>query len=143
MIKSYKDLDVYNLSYSLAMEIFLITKTFPREEIYSLTSQLIRASRSIRSNIVAGWAKRIYEKKFKLHLVDALGSTAETQNWIQFAKDWDYIDENKLGLLTMKLDQIGRMLTKLHQNWRSRSIQPPASNPDPQNSNFQHPASNL
>lgn len=128
MIKSYKDLDVYNLSYSLAMEIFLLSKNFPKEETYSLSSQLIRSSRSISSNIVEGWAKRIHEKKFKLHLVDALGSAAETQNWIQFAKDCNYIDENKLESLTQKLDQIGRMLTKLHQNWKTQSIQPQTSN---------------
>ena len=128
MIKSYKDLDVYHLSYEVAMEIFHLTKSFPKEEIYSLTSQLIRSSRSISSNIVEGWAKRIHEKKFKLHLIDALGSTAETQNWIQFAKDCNYIDENKLESLTQKLDQIGRMLTKLHQNWKTQSIQHQTSN---------------
>jgi four helix bundle protein len=128
MIKFYKDLDVYNLSYSLAMKIFVLTKDFPKKEIYSLTSQLVRSSRSISSNIVEGWAKRIHKKKFKLHLVDALGSTTETQNWIQFAKDCNYIDENKLESLTPKLDQIGRMLTKLHQNWKTQSIQHQTSN---------------
>ena len=128
MIKSYKDLDVYNLSYSLAMEIFILSKEFPKEEIYSLTSQLIISSRSISSNIAEGWAKRVYEKKFKLHLVDALGSVAEVQNWIQFAKDCNYIDENKLNSLTQKIYQVGRMLTKLHQNWKTQSIQRQTSN---------------
>lgn len=128
MIKSYKDLDVYNLSFSLAMEIFQLSKDFPKEETYSLTSQLIRSSRSISSNIVEGWPKRIDEKKFKLRLVDALGSTAETQNWLQFAKACHYKDEGKLESSLQKLDQIGRMLTKLHQNWKTQSIQPQTSN---------------
>lgn len=57
MITSYKDLDVYKLSYNLAMDIFSFTRKFPKEEIYSLTSQIVRASRSISANIVEGWAK--------------------------------------------------------------------------------------
>lgn len=84
MIKSFRDLEVHELSYDLAMEIFFLKRSFPKEELYSLTSQIIRSSRSISSNIVEGWAKRIYENKFKLHLIDALGSTAETQNWSPF-----------------------------------------------------------
>jgi four helix bundle protein len=64
MIKSYKDLEVFKLSYDLAMDVFLLTKSFPKEETYSLTSQIIRSSRSISANIVEGWAKRIYENKY-------------------------------------------------------------------------------
>ena len=119
MIKSYKDLDVYNLSYQLAMDIFFLTKKFPKEELYSLTSQVVRSSRSISSNIVEGWAKRIYPKKFKTQLVDALGSSAETQNWISFSKDCGYISEQQFDEYSNKLDHIGKMLTKLHQNWKS------------------------
>lgn len=119
MIKSFKDLEVYNLSYTLAMEIFFLTKKFPKEEVYSLTSQIIRSSRSISSNIVEGWAKRTYENKFKVQLIDALGSTAETQNWILFAKDCGYITVEEFELFNSKLDTIGKMLTKLHQNWKS------------------------
>lgn len=135
MIKSYKDLDVYNLSYQLAMDIFFLTKKFPKEELYSLTSQVVRSSRSISSNIVEGWAKRIYPKKFKTQLVDALGSSAETQNWISFSKDCGYISEQQFDEYSSKLDHIGKMLTKLHQNWKS-----PKSNPF---SNFQPPTSNF
>lgn len=119
MIRSYNDLDVYQLSYSLAMEIFELSKKFPKEELYSLTSQIIRSSRSISSNIVEGWAKRTYENKFKLHLIDALGSSAETQNWIRFAKDCNYITPEVFDTLNNKLDHVGKMLTKLHQNWKS------------------------
>jgi four helix bundle protein len=119
MIKSYKDLEVFNLSYAMAIEIFQLSKAFPKEETYSLTSQVVRSSRSISANIAEGWAKRIHEKKFKLHLIDALGSAAETQNWIQFAKDCNYLNEKDYQSLTGKLDQIGKMLTKLHQNWKT------------------------
>ena len=58
MIKSYNDLEVYKLSYNLAMDIFLLSKKFPKEELYSLTSQIIRSSRSISSNVAEGWAKK-------------------------------------------------------------------------------------
>jgi four helix bundle protein len=131
MIKSFKDLEVYNLSYQVAMDIFFLTRKFPKEELYSLTSQIVRSSRSISSNIVEGWAKRTYENKFKLQLVDALGSCAETQNWMLFAKDCNYISTEDFQLYYEKLDQIGRMLTKLHQNWKT----------NPPTSILQHPTS--
>jgi len=134
MIKSFHDLEVYNLSYGIAMEIFRLTKTFPKEELYSLTSQIVRSSRSISSNIVEGWAKRIYENKFKVHLIDSLGSTAETANWILFAKDCKYITQDQFNTLNEKLDRIGKMLTKLHQNWKSTNSGI---------SNLEHPISNL
>jgi len=133
MIKSYKDLDVYNLSYEIAMDIFFLTKKFPKEELYSLTSQIVRSSRSISSNIVEGWAKRFYENKFKVHLIDSLGSTAETVNWILFARDCNYITQEQFDSLNEKLESVGKMLTKLHQNWSSNS----------KASNLQFPSSNL
>jgi four helix bundle protein len=64
MIKTLSDLEVFNLSYKLAMEIFNVTRTFPKEERYSLTDQVVRASRSISANIAEGWGKRIYENEF-------------------------------------------------------------------------------
>lgn len=119
MIKSYKDLDVYNLSYELAMDIFEISKQFPKEEKFSLTSQIVRSSRSVSANITEGWAKREYENHFKQHLIHALGSNAETENWLRFALDCDYISTDKANALNSKIDQVGKMLTKLHQNWQT------------------------
>jgi four helix bundle protein len=133
MIKSFHDLEVYNLSYETAMDIFHLTKNFPKDELYSLTSQIVRSSRSISSNIVEGWAKRIYENKFNVHLIDSLGSTAETINWILFAKDCNYITQDQFDSLNEKLDRIGKMLTKLHQNWTSTNSRI---------SNIEHPISN-
>jgi len=74
MIKTMFDLDVFKLSYDFAMEIFKATRLFPKEERYSLTDQIIRASRSISGNIGEGWGKRVYENEFKRHLVYAIGS---------------------------------------------------------------------
>lgn len=122
MIKSFKDLEVYKLSYEVAMNIFKDSRKFPKEELYSLTSQVVRSSRSISANIVEGWSKRHYENKFKVHLVDALGSTGETQNWISFAKDCGYLQQEVFLKYEDQLDHIGKMLTKLHQNWETKNL---------------------
>ncbi len=120
MIKSFKDLDVYRLSYDVAMELFKISRKFPKEELYSLTSQMVRSSRSISANVAEGWSKRHYENKFKVHLIDAIGSAGETQNWLSFARDCSYISSEEFNVLEDKLDHIGRMLSKLHQNWETK-----------------------
>jgi four helix bundle protein len=119
MIKKIKDLEVYIRSFDLAMEIFSTTKKFPKEELYSLTSQIVRSSRSIAANISEGWAKREYESVFKQHLIHSLGSASETQTWLDFALACNYIDEMKYINLTGKLDSIGKMLTQLHKKWKS------------------------
>jgi len=119
MIKSYKDLEVYRKSFKVAMDIFWLTRKFPKEEIYSLTSQITRSSRSVSANITEGWAKRNYESVFKQHLIHSLGSCAETQNWLDFALECKYIEEKVYKEFTSELDQIGKMLNKLHQNWKS------------------------
>jgi four helix bundle protein len=119
MIKSYKDLEVYRKSFGVAMDIFWMTRKFPKEEIYSLTSQITRSSRSVSANITEGWAKRNYESVFKQHLVHSLGSCAETQTWVDFALECKYIEEKVHKEFTSELEQIGKMLNKLHQNWKS------------------------
>lgn len=119
MIKSYKDLDVYKLSFELAMDIFEITRSFPKEEMFSLTSQIVRSSRSVSANITEGWAKRRYESEFKKHLIYSLGSTAETETWIKFSLECKYISQEQANTLSKKVNSVGKMLTKLHQNWKS------------------------
>ena len=119
MIKSYKDLEIYKRSFQIAMDIFWLTREFPKEEMYSLTSQIVRSSRSISANITEGWAKREYESVFKQHLVTSLGSSAETQNWLLFAFECKYINQPTFEKFDQELDEIGKMLTKLHQNWKS------------------------
>ncbi|MFT6865974.1 MAG: four helix bundle protein [Cyclobacteriaceae bacterium] len=120
MITSYKDLEVYKRSFKLAMDIFWMTRNFPKEEIYSLTSQITRSSRSIAANVSEGWAKRTYESVFKQHLVDSLGSCTETETWLDFSLECKYIDQETHTQFTEEIDQIGKMLNKLHQNWKSR-----------------------
>lgn len=119
MIQSYEDLKVYERAHQLAMDIFWTSREFPQEEKYSLTSQIIRSSRSISANITEGWAKREYENYFKQHLIHALGSNAETKNWLKFARDCEYLTEDEFNDFYERLDIIGKMLNKLHQNWTS------------------------
>jgi len=119
MIKTYKDLEVYKRSFNLAMKVFWLTRKFPKEEIYSLTSQINRSSRSISANISEGWAKRTYEPVFKQHLIHALGSCSETENWLALALECKYLDQSVYNDINNELDQIGKMLNKLHQNWKN------------------------
>ena len=120
MIKSYKNLEIYNRSYKLAMDIFFLSRNFPKEENYSLTCQIVRSSRSISVNISEGWAKREYENIFKQHLIHALGSAVETQTWLNFSRDCKYLADNIFENFDRELNEISKMITKLHQNWKSK-----------------------
>lgn len=119
MIQSHKDLEVYKRSFKLAMDIFWLSKDFPKEEVYSLSSQITRASRSVSLNITEGWAKRQYENVFKQHLIHALGSNSETESCLAFAFECKYIEKETYKKLIDEIDQIGKMINKLHQNWIS------------------------
>ncbi len=119
MIKSFKDLDVYNESYALAMEIFWLSRKFPKEEIYSLTSQVVRSSRSVSANISEGWSKRKYTQIFKQQLITSLGSNGETETWLDFAKDCGYISEQDYKELLDKNEIVGRKISRLHQTWKN------------------------
>ncbi|HLN55438.1 MAG TPA: four helix bundle protein [Bacteroidales bacterium] len=92
-IESFKDLIVYQKAYKMAMRIFELSGSFPKEEKYSLTDQIRRASRSVTSNIAEAWAKRRYEKFFVNKLTDSLGEEFETSVWLDYAKDCSYINE--------------------------------------------------
>lgn len=119
MIKTFFDLEVFKLSYQVAMDIFNMTRNFPKEERYSLTDQIVRSSRSVSANIAEGWGKRIYENDFKRHLVYAMGSLEETKVWLHFSKDCLYIDEDVFKNIEKKLDECGAKIYKLHENWRT------------------------
>jgi len=118
MIKSFKDLKVYQKSFKLAMIIFKETRNFPVEERYSLTSQITRSSRSIAANISEGWAKREYQSVFKQHLVHSLGSAGETKTWIDFSLECGYITNELHKNWINQIEEISKMLTVLHQNWK-------------------------
>lgn len=123
--QSYRDLIVYQKSRQLQREIFKITKTFPREEMFSLTDQIRRSSRSIGSNISEAWAKRRYEKHFISKLTDADGEQMETQHWIETALDCEYIDHKTNMQCIGKCLEIGRMLGGMMDKAEMFCGQPP------------------
>ncbi|PKN25828.1 MAG: diversity-generating retroelement protein bAvd family protein [Deltaproteobacteria bacterium HGW-Deltaproteobacteria-21] len=108
--RGYRDLKVYQLSYQTALEIHEITKTFPREEKYSLTDQIRRSSRSVPGNIAEAWKKRRYKKSFISKVIDSAGEAGETEVWLDFSLDFGYIDASRHKNLLEKYDEINRML---------------------------------
>jgi four helix bundle protein len=120
VIRSVKDLKVYQLAYELAMEVFEITKQFPREETYSLTDQIRRSSRSVAINIREGFAKRKYEQVFVRHLNDALGSSDETRGWLDFSVSCKYITSQEHRRIDSRYDEVNAMLFTLMNGWESR-----------------------
>jgi four helix bundle protein len=119
VVKTYKDLNVYQVSYVLAMKLFELAKKFPKEETYSLTDQIRRASRSISVNIAEGWAKRKYENVFIRHLIDSNGSCEETKVWLDFARDCAYLDTREHKDLLERYNEVGAMLNSLIKNWQT------------------------
>jgi four helix bundle protein len=107
---SFRDLIVYQKARQLQREIFKATKSFPKEEMFSLTDQIRRSSRSVGANISEAWAKRRYEKHFVSKLTDADGEQMETQHWIETAFDCEYIARETSGQLLATCLEIGRML---------------------------------
>ena len=116
-IKSIRDLNVYQMAYQLAIEIFELTKAFPREETYSLTDQLRRSSRSVASNIREGYGKRRYEQLFVRHLNDALGSSEETRTWLAFSRDAKYLNSEQYSQLEERYAEVSAMLYALMDVW--------------------------
>ena len=109
-LKGHRDLKVYQLAYKLAMDIFNISKSFPREEKYSLTDQIRRSSRSVAANIAEGFRKRQYPKMFVSELADANGEATETQVWLDFAHDSSYMSPNLHAELVKGYEEVGKML---------------------------------
>lgn len=110
MSGGFRELKVYQLAYELAMEIFHLTKAFPKEEMYSLTDQVRRSSRSVCSNIAEGYRKRGYPKHFSLKMTDADGEASETTVHLSFAKDCGYISNEIYSSLIDRYKEIGKML---------------------------------
>ena len=91
LVKTHFDLEVYCRAYHLAQHIFKLSKLFPKEEMYSLTSQIRRSSRSVCSNLAEAWRKRRYQAAFVAKLADSDAEAGETQTWIQFAVRCEYL----------------------------------------------------
>jgi len=109
-IESFRDLVVYQKAFELQQAIFTTTKTFPKEELYSLTDQIRRSSRSIGANLCEAWQKRRYIAHFVSKLTDSDGEQAETQHWIETAFACEYIAVHKRDQLLGKCKEIGKML---------------------------------
>ena len=109
-IKSAKELNVYKKGYELAMTAFKLSKDFPAEEKFALTSQNRRSSRSVCLNLREAWAKRRYEAHFISKLTDCDGENSETDSSVDFAKDCGYITAEQHIALTSLCKEIGGML---------------------------------
>ena len=110
---SYKELDVYILVRQLANDVFQVSKKFPKEEMYSLTDQIRRSSRSIGAQIAEAWAKRRYEKHFISKLTDADAEQQETKHWIDVASDCGYLSDEAVKDLSTRYGSVGRMLNTM------------------------------
>jgi len=114
-LNSVRDLVVYNKAFEAAMIIFKISKTFPKDEKYSLTDQVRRSSRSVCSNLAEGWRKRKYQAVFINKLLDAAQEAAETQTWLEFALHCGYIDDDVFRNLYEKYEHIFAMLSTIEK----------------------------
>jgi len=106
----HNELVVYQKAMTVVMEIFELSKSFPKEETYSLTDQIRRSSRSVCANLAEGWRKRRYEKAFISKISDAEGEAAETQVWLEVAVKCGYITRDDGRRLYLVYDDIIRTL---------------------------------
>ena len=113
LIQTHRDLEVYRRAFDAAMEIFELSKRFPREETYSLTDQIRRASRSVNANLAEAWRKRRYQAAFISKLSDAETEAAETQTWIDFAVACNYLELEVGERLKDEYEQLIRMIVSM------------------------------
>lgn len=105
-IVRHTELEVYKKAFNCATEIFELSKKFPREEMYSLTDQIRRSSRSVCANLAEAWRKRRYEAAFISKLTECEGEAAEKQTWIEFAVAVGYLDKVVARKLYEQYDEI-------------------------------------
>ncbi len=115
-ITRHTELEVFQRAFEAAMQVFEDSKTFPKGEMYSLTDQVRRSSRSVAANITEAWRKRRYEAAFISKLNDAETEAAETQTWLLFAHRCGYLSEERRAILTDEYEQIIRMLVSMAVN---------------------------
>ncbi|MGC9504218.1 four helix bundle protein [Baaleninema sp.] len=116
LIRSHRELEVYQIAFEAAMKIFELSKRFPIEERFALTDQIRRASRSICANLAEAWRKRRYRAAFIAKLSDCEAEAAETQIWIEFAVKCQYLDVELGRELYRTYDRIIGKLVKLSKN---------------------------
>lgn len=114
-IKTHRDLDVYKMAFEASMQIFRLSKKFPVEERYSLTDQIRRSSRSVCANLAEAWRKRRYENSFLNKLTDSEAEAAETQTWLEFAVECEYLERKTARELYQTYNQIiGKFVTMVN-----------------------------
>jgi four helix bundle protein len=113
MVNSFKELIVYQKAHKLAMDIIYLSKKFPKEEKYSLTDQIRRSSRSVSTCIAESWAKRLYIKAFVNKLTDSLGEEYETEDWLDYSQDCEYITPEEYTNLISGYDEVRKMLISM------------------------------
>lgn len=111
--RSFKDLRVYQKAREVSGAVFKLSKAFPKEETYSLTDQIRRASRSVGAQIAEAWGKRRYEKHFVSKLTDADAEQMETQHWVSEALGCGYLSSANATQLNSSLEEVGRMLNSM------------------------------
>lgn len=112
-ITSHTDLLVYQKAMSAALKVFELSKSFPKEETYSMTDQMRRASRAVHAMIAEGWRRRRYEATFCCKLNEAEGEAAETQSWLESAVGCKYVDRETATPLYQEYNEIIAMLVSM------------------------------
>jgi len=115
LVRSVRDLDIYQIAFKAAMEIYVLTKSFSIEERYSLVDQIRRSSRSVCSNLAEGWRKRRYKAHFLSKLTDVAQEAAETQTWLEFALQCGYIKQEQFDALDKQYEHIFAMLIAMER----------------------------
>ena len=123
----FQDLLAYQKSFTLAMKIFETTKSFPKEEVYSLTNQIRRSSRSVPANNAEAYRKRFYPKHFHSKLTDADAENSETQVWIEFAYKCNYITLEIYNELITESDEVGRLINYMILNPQKFGVKSPTA----------------
>ncbi len=111
-----QDLLAYKKSFALAMNIFEVSKSFPKEEKYSLTDQIRRSSRSVTANISEAYRKRRFPKHFISKLTDSDAENSETQTWLEFALACKYINQNTFDDLFKPSEEVGKLINYMITN---------------------------
>ena len=106
----FQDLLAYKKGFIVAMEVFELTKSFPKEEIYSLTDQIRRSSRSDTITIAEAYRKREYPKYFHSKLTDADAENSETQGWLEYALACNYISQETHDSVLEKSNEVGKLI---------------------------------
>lgn len=118
-IKTYKDLNVFNASYRLALSVSRTSRGFPGSEQFELARQLRRAARSVPANIVEGWAKRSSSAEFKRYLQVAIGSCDECKLWLEMSRDEGFLSVQDCSKLENEFNLVGAMLKSLWKHWKN------------------------